>query len=324
MKSTLLCVWLALTAAVMSAQTYQVAVIPKGTTHEFWKSIHAGALAAAAELRGEGVNVNIIWKGPLREDDREQQVQVVENFTARRVSGIVLAPLDARALVRPVETAVRARIPVVVIDSALNSNTPASTVSTDNYKGGVLGARRLGELLGGKGNVILLRVQAGATSTDQREAGFLDTIRDEFPGIRVLSSDQHAGPTRDTAYRVAQNLLNRFGREVNGVFAPNESSATGMLLALRDAGLAGGRVKFVGFDTGTQTMTALRSGDLQGLVVQNPFRMGYLGVTTLITVLRGGQVEREIDTGCVLVTAENLSEPEIADLINPPLDKYLK
>jgi len=312
------------TAAVLAAQNYQIAVVPKGTTHEFWKSIHAGALAAAEELKAEGVNVNVIWKGPLREDDREQQVQVVENFVARRTSGIVLAPLDARALVAPVETAVRARIPVVVIDSGLNSTAPASTVSTDNYKGGVLGARRLGELLEGKGNVILLRVLAGSNSTEQREAGFLDTIRSEFPEIRILSSDQHAGATRDTAYRVSQNLLNRFGRDVNGIFAPNESSATGMLLALRDAGLAGGRVKFVGFDTGTQTLAGLRAGDLQGLVVQNPFRMGYLGVKTMAAVLRGQPVEKEIDTGCVLVTAENIGEPAIADLINPPLDKYLK
>ena len=311
-------------SAIASAQTYDIAVIPKGTTHEYWKSIHAGARAAALELKAEGVTVNVIWKGPLREDDREQQVQVVENFTGRRVSGLVLAPLDARALVAPAEAAVRASIPVVIIDSALNSPAPVSTVSTDNYRGGVIGARRLGELLGGKGKIILLRVLAGSTSTEQREAGFLDTVAKEFPGLQVLSSDQHAGATRDTAYRSAQNLLNRFGREVTGIFAPNESSATGMLLALKDAGLAGGKVKLVGFDSGTQTVAALKSGDLQGLVVQNPFRMGYLGVKTVVASLRGAKVERVIDTGCGLVTRENMNEPAMADLLAPPLEKYLK
>jgi ribose transport system substrate-binding protein len=311
-------------AAAVTAQTYEVAVIPKGTTHEFWKSIHAGALAAAGELKAEGVTVNVIWKGPLREDDREQQVQVVENFTGRRVSGLVLAPLDARALVAPTEEAVRAGIPVVIIDSGLKSTAPVSTVSTDNYKGGVLGARRLGELLGGKGKVILLRVLAGSTSTEQREAGFLDTLAKEFPGLQILSSDQHAGATRDTAYRTSQNLLNRFGRDVTGIFAPNESSATGMLLAMKDAGLAGGKVKLVGFDTGTQTVAALKSGDLQGLVVQNPFRMGYLGVKTLVASLRGKKVELVIDTGCALVTRENMAEPAMTDLLYPPLEKYLK
>ena len=281
-------------AAMAAAPTYEIAVIPKGTTHEFWKAIHAGAIAASRELQAEGATVNIIWKGPLREDDREQQVQVVENFTGRRVSGLVLAPLDARALVAPTEAAVRAGIPVVVIDSALNSTAPVSTVSTDNYKGGVLGAKRLGGLLNGKGRVILLRVLAGSASTEQREAGFLDTLAKEFPGIRVVSSDQHAGPTRDTAYRTAQNLLNRFGRDVDGIFAPNESSATGMLLALRDAGLAAGRIKFVGFDSGSQINAALKSGDLQGIVVQSPFRMGYLGVRTMVAALRGEKVERVI------------------------------
>ncbi|MBS0633510.1 MAG: substrate-binding domain-containing protein [Verrucomicrobia bacterium] len=305
------------------AQTYQVAVIPKGTTHEFWRSIHAGALAAASELKGEGVTVNVVWKGPLREDDRDQQIQVVENFIGR-VNGIVLAPLDAKALVSPVRDAVGANIPVVIIDSALDSKIPAATVSTDNYKGGVLGARRLAALLDGKGKVILLRVLAGSTSTMQREAGFLDTITKEFPGIVVLSSDQHAGPTRDTAYGVSQTLINRYGREVTGVFAPNESSATGMLLALKEAGLAGGKVKFVGFDTGTQTVAALRAGDIQGLVVQSPFKMGYLGVKTLVSVLRGGKVEKEIDTGCALVTKENMDEPAMADLLHPPLEKWLK
>ncbi len=323
MKKSLLLLALLCVGLVARAESYRVAVIPKGTTHEFWKSIHAGAIKASRELKEEGVNVKVIWKGPLREDDREQQVQVVENFIARRVSGIVLAPLDARALVAPVEMASRVGIPVVIIDSGLNSDKPVSTVSTDNYKGGVLGAHRLASLLDGKGKVILLRVLAGSTSTELREAGFLDTIRADYPGIEIISSDQHAGATRDTAYRAAQNLLNRFGRDVTGVFAPNESSATGMLLALRDAGLSGGKVKFVGFDTGSQTLAALKTGDLQGLVVQNPFKMGYLGVKTLVASLRGETVEKDIDTGCELVTLENFNEPETIDLITPPLEKYL-
>lgn len=324
MKALFSVLTLLLAVTASAAEQYRIAVIPKGTTHEFWKSIHAGAIKAAQELKAEGADVEVIWKGPLREDDREQQVQVVENFVTRRVSAMVLAPLDAKALVAPADMAVQAGIPVIVIDSALNSKLPAATVSTDNYKGGAVGARRLGALLDGKGKVILLRVLAGSASTEQREAGFLDTIGKEFPGITVISSDQHAGATRDTAYRAAQNLLNRFGREVTGIFAPNESSATGMLLALRDAGLAGGKVKFVGFDTGTQTLAALKAGDLQGLVVQNPFNMGYLGLKSAVAVLRKQAVEKEIDTGCELVTAENMSEQAIADLIKPPLDKYLK
>src|SRR5205814_3009837 len=143
-----------------------IAVIPKGTTHEFWKSINAGAVKAQRELSGANGKVEIIWKGPFREDDREQQIQVVENFTTRHVSAIVLAPLDSQALVRPVNNAMAARVPVVIIDSDLKSGKCVSFVATDNFKGGHLAAAEIGKLLDGKGNVILLRYAVGSASTE--------------------------------------------------------------------------------------------------------------------------------------------------------------
>ena len=313
-----------LAAAGFAADSYTIAVIPKGTTHEFWKSIHAGAEKAKLELAGSGVTVNVIWKGPLKEDDREQQVQVVENFIGRHVDGIVLAPLDNKALVAPVETAVRGKIPVVIIDSGLVSTAQSSFVATDNREGGRIAARNLGKLLGGKGNVILLRYAVGSNSTEEREEGFLEVMKKDFPLIKLLSTDQHAGATRDSAKRVAETLLTKYGTRVNGVFASNESSASGMLLALRDAGLAGGRVKFVAFDSGETLNAGLQAGDVQGFVVQNPLNMGYLGVKTVVAVLRGEKVPARIDTGVGFVTKENFNDPAMADIIHPPLDKYLK
>src|SRR5439155_102130 len=230
-----------------SDQSLTIAVIPKGTTHEFWKSIHAGAIQASGELATEGAPVNVIWKGPLREDDREQQIQVVEGFISQRVQGIVLAPLDSRALVRPVEEARRAGVPTVIIDSRVESDSIVSFVATDNRKGGQLGAGRLGELLGGKGKVLLLRYGEGSASTTERESGFLEVLRSRYPGIEIVSADQYAGPTRETAKRASENLLNRYGGLVQGIFTPNESSTIGMLLALQDIGLAG-MVKSDGFD----------------------------------------------------------------------------
>jgi ribose transport system substrate-binding protein len=304
-------------------KSYTIAVIPKGTTHEFWRSIHAGAVKAQRELEAKGLKIDLIWKGPLREDDRDQQIQVVENFMTRRVSGIVLAPLDSQALVAPVNNAARAKIPVVIFDSGLKSDKYVSFVATDNYKGGQLAADRIGELVGGKGNVILLRYAVGSNSTEQREAGFLDELKAKFPGITVISSDQHAGATRETAYQAAQNLLNRFGREVNGVFCPCEPVTIAMTKALRDIGKAGGKVKLVGFDAGSQSVLDLKNGDVQGLVVQDPVRMGYLGVLTLMKDIQGEKVERRIDTGVHLVTPENMDQPDINELLHPPLEKYL-
>jgi ribose transport system substrate-binding protein len=325
MKKLLLAFSLATAAAcAQAADAYKIAVIPKGTTHEFWKSIHAGAKKAELELKAQGVNVQIIWKGPLKEDDREQQIQVVENFVGQRISGIVLAPLDRRGLVAPVETAVRGKIPVVVIDSGIESKAPASFISTDNREGGRIAARELGKLLGGQGNVIMLRLQVGSASTEEREEGFLEVMKKDFPGIKLLSTDQHAGATRDTAKRVSENLLNRFGRQVNGIFCCNESSGAGMLLALRDAGLAGGKVKLVAFDSGEMLNNGLLAGDVQGLVVQNPMKMGYLGVKSVVALLRGEKVEPRVDTGVGFVTKANFHSPEMADIVNPPLDKYLK
>lgn len=300
-----------------------IAVIPKGTTHEFWKSIHAGSLKAARELSTQGNEVEVIWKGPLREDDREQQIQVVEGFSSQGVDGIVLAPLDNRALVRPVEEAKRAAVPTVIIDSALASDAIVSFVATDNRKGGTLAADRMGELLNGKGKVLMLRYQEGSASTQDREDGFVAESKAKFPGIELISSDQYAGPTRDTAKRASENLLNRFGDEVQGIFTPNESSTAGMLLALQDIGKAG-KVTFIGFDTSEAFTEAMRNKQLHGIVVQNPFNMGYLGVRIMVEYLQGKNVEKRIDTGVTMVTPDNLNAPEIQTLLHPPLDEYLK
>jgi ribose transport system substrate-binding protein len=304
-------------------QKLTIAVIPKGTTHEFWKSIHAGSIKAARELSAQGTEVEVIWKGPLREDDREQQIQVVEGFAAQGVSGIVLAPLDDRALVRPVADAKRAGVPTVIIDSGLQSTDFVSFVATDNRKGGSLAAERMGQLLQGKGKVLVLRYAEGSASTSEREAGFLETIKQKFPEIELVSTDQYAGATRDTAKRAAENLLNRFGDEVQGIFTPNESSTAGMLLALQDIGKAG-KISFVGFDASQAFIDALNANQLHGIVVQNPFNMGYLGVRTMVASLEGNKVEQKIDTGVMLVTQENMSSPEVQALLHPPLDQYLK
>ena len=309
--------------ALAAEPSYTIAVIPKGNTHEFWKSIHAGAVKAEQELGAQGIKVNLFWKGPLREDDRDQQIQVVENFTSRQVSGMVLAPLDSQALVAPVAIAAQAGVPTVVIDSELKSDKQLSFIATDNFKGGQMAGEFLAEQLGGKGNIIMLRYQVGSASTEAREKGFLDALQ-KHPGLKLISSDQYAGVTRETAYQASQNLLNRFEREVNGVFCPNETVTIAMTKALRDIGRAAGEVKIVGVDSGTQSVLDLTNGDVQGLVVQDPVKMGYLGVITLVRHLEGKPVERRIDTGVSLVTKDNMAQPEMAALLAPPIADYLK
>jgi ribose transport system substrate-binding protein len=216
---------------------WRVMVIPKGTTHVFWKTVHAGALKAAEELG----NVEVIWQGPQKEDERAFQIQLVQNAIATGVDGIALAPLDSKALVKPVEEAIARGVPVVVFDSGLESSKIVSYVATDNYHGGVLAAKRLGELLKGEGKIILLRYAVGSESTEKREKGFTDTIAKEFPKITYLSDSEYAGATSESAQQKAQSLATRFRGQVDGIFCPNESSASGMLRALEGAGMLASR-----------------------------------------------------------------------------------
>lgn len=288
-----------------------IAVIPKGTTHVFWKSVERGALEA-----GEELDVEIIWKGPLKENDRAQQIQVVQQFISQGVDGIALAPLDSRALIAPVQAATAQGIPVVVLDSGLDAEAGKdfiSFVATNNEQGGRLGGEHLAQLLGGQGSVVLLRYMVGSASTTNREQGFLDAIG-QHPGIKVLMENRYAGATAGEAKTQALNLLDQI-RAADGIFCPNESSTVGMLLALQHEGLAG-KVRFVGFDASPPLVKALTAGEMDALVVQNPRKMGHTAVKTLVQYLNGEPVERVIDTGVVVVTRDNKDKPEIQRLID--------
>ena len=284
----------------------RIAVIPKGTTHSFWKSVEAGARQAGTEL-----GVEIVWKGPLKEDDRAQQIAIVQQFVASGISAIVLAPLDDTALRGPVKSAAERKIPVVIFDSALKAELGkdfVSYVATNNRRGGQLGAEELARLLGGKGKIVLLRYSEGSASTSEREAGFVEIVR-QHPGITITVENRYAGPTVSTAQDAAMNLIDKI-READGIFCPNETSTQGMLLALRQTGLVGKKA-FVGFDTSSALNAALNKGEIQALVAQNPTKMGYLGVVTAVKAVRGEKLETNIDTGCVLVTRDNQNEPAV-------------
>lgn len=300
----------------------RIAVIPKGLTHEFWKSIHAGAIKAKQEWGENGVEVEIIWQGPLRENDRAEQIKIVENFTVGGCDGMVLAPLDDQALAQPVKNAAASSVPVVIVDSGLVSEDYVSFVATDNLNGGYLGGIKLAEELNGKGKVLLLRYQVGSASTTKREEGFLRAMS-EYPDIEILSDDQYSGPTRESALQQAENLLQRFGDEVNGVFCPCEPVTVTMAQALRDYGRAGGEVKVVGFDATEASVRDLESGDVAALVVQDPVNMGYTGVNTLVAYMRGESVQERIDTGVAVITKEDMDTPRHQELLHPPLDQYL-
>lgn len=302
-----------------SGAKLRIAVVPKGTTHEFWKSVHAGAVKASKED-----DVDVVWKGPLKEDDLKAQIDVVQSFTAQGVSGIVLAPLSDKALGSSVHAAVAAKIPVVIFDSDLEGQDHTSFVATDNVAAGKMAAEQMVKLLGGKGNVVVLRYQEGSASTANREKGFLDRIKQE-KDIKVVSENQYGGATTETAFATSENLLSAqkaSSGAIQGIFAPNESTTFGMLLALRKAGLAG-KVHFIGFDSSDKLVQGLKSSEIDALVLQNPFNIGYLAVKTMVKSLHGQSVDKRIDTGAQIVTKENLETPAIKELMSPDLKKWL-
>jgi ribose transport system substrate-binding protein len=293
----------------------RIAVIPKGTTHEFWKSGEAGARKA-----GEELGVEIIWKGPQRESDRSGQLNVVENFITQSVDGIALAPLDEKALVRPVKEAAAAGIKVAVWDSGLDDSAGDAVISfvaTDNFHAGEECGRRLADLLGGKGKVIMLRHAVGHASTTKRAEGFLSGIKKAAPEIELVSVDQRGGTSIDEAIKTSENLLNQFGDSIQGVFTPNESTTQGMLRALDEAGLAG-KVAFIGFDTNDALLDALREKKIAALAVQDPFRMGYTAVKNIVAAIKGEDFEAQVDTGAVLLDLGNIDSEEIRKLLRKP------
>jgi ribose transport system substrate-binding protein len=288
----------------------RVAVIPKGTTHAFWRAVEAGA-----EQAGKDTGATVIWKGPVKEDDRQAEIQVVEQFVGDGVSGIVVAPLDSKALRTPVQLADSQKIPVVIMDSALDGQVGkdfVSFVATDNHKGGELAGEELARLLNNKGNVVMLRYAEGSASTEAREAGFLEAIA-KHPDIKVIDQEHHGGATSDSAAKNALNMIDTI-KQADGIFTPNESTTSGMLAVLRTAGLSGQK-KFVGFDATTDLVKALQNGDLQALVAQNPYKMGYESVKTLVDHIRGQKVPERVDTGVYLINKDNLNDPQIQDLL---------
>lgn len=268
--------------------------------------------------------MQIVWRGPLREDDRDAQISEVENAIGRGVAGIALAPLDESALVGSVDAANKRGIPVVIFDSGLRGNNYVSFVATDNEVGGRLAGEHLAKLLGGRGKVALMRYAEGHDSTSRREEGFLAAMKAQ-PGMDVVISNQYVGADVEGAYKRIEALLRQHvapdrSLAIDGVFAVNESSAFALLRVLQDNGWAG-RVRAIGFDASDHLVKGLRDGHLDGLIVQDPVRMGYLSVQTLAAHIKGEKVERRIDTGVRLITRDSMDTPESQQLLKPDLSQ---
>jgi ribose transport system substrate-binding protein len=284
-----------------------IAVIPKGLTHVFWQSVKAGADKAGAEL-----GVDIKWDGPQKENDTAGQISVVENALTSKVDGIALAPLDKAALVGTINKVNDAKVPITIFDSAadVTEDKYVSFVATDNKQGGVLAAERMGEITGGKGKVILVPNQANSASTMDRESGFTETIKTKFPGITVVTAT-YGDSDRSKALTVSTDALSANSDAV-GIFGSCEPMAIGAMQAVKNKGLVG-KVKVIGFDNTKQLEDAMIAGEVDSIVIQNPSKMGYEAVKSLVRKIKGETPDKKVDTGVVVMTKENYEKPDMAD-----------
>jgi ribose transport system substrate-binding protein len=323
---------------------YQVLVIPKGLTHEHWQSVRRGAERAAADLGGQGISVDVIWQGPRTESDAKEQIDFIDQGIGRKVNGIVLAPQNSKQMVLPVQRAPKENIPTVIIDSNLdkpaldeNPDLTIKYVATDNKRGGRLAAERLLKVLADQGNekprLVLFRYAPGSESTEQREEGFLEYVNSVIaerkkagkPAPTIIDDTTYAGSTVESAEQAAGPMLGRLKYEgIDGIFAVNESSATGLLNALRSEGLTK-RVHVVAFDISAPLRRALEEGELDGTVVQDPYRMGYLGLWFVVQHLEGYDAtsdgHKDVSTGETMVTKDNLKSKEIEGLFMEEMQK---
>lgn len=293
-----------------------IAVVPKSQSHVFWQTVHAGAVAAGRDL-----GVDILWNGPAAETDFSRQVSIMDDFINQRVDGIALAPTHGESLLPVVERAAREKIPVTIFDSGIETDKYLSYVSTDNYKGGVLAAERMIQLLPNGGRIAVIGTVPGSVSTTEREKGFQETVAQKVKKINIVTL-QYGMSDRAKSLAVAEDILTAHPN-LDALFCSNESGTIGAVQGAKSKGVAG-KLKIVGFDSSPTVIEDLEAGNIDSLVVQNPFRMGYLAVETLAKNLHGEVPAKRIDTGATLVTAANLKDKVIQDLLNPPIDKYLK
>jgi ribose transport system substrate-binding protein len=317
MKRSAACVALALALLALGAcrrqEKKRIAVIPKGRAHLFWQSVHAGAVAASRDTK-----VDILWNGPTSETDFTGQLQIIEAMINQRVDAICLAPIDKTVMANVVDRAMKQNIPVIIFDSGVDTDNFVSQVATDNYRAGELAAERMGKILGGNGKVAIVAVQPGAASTMAREQGFEDLLKKNFPGIEIVDK-RYGWADFAKSLTVAENMLTAY-TDLEGMFASNESSAVGAAQALK---ARKSKVQLVGFDWSPTLLEDLRSGLIDSLVVQDPFRMGYEAVKTAVDKLNGQTPEKFNNLAPKVVTRENINDPAIQKQLNPDLDRYL-
>ncbi|MCT8552289.1 ABC transporter substrate-binding protein [Glaesserella parasuis] len=286
------------------AKSDEIAVIVKSANSTFWQNVRKGAETAGADLGGK---YKVTFQGPESETAIDAQVNMVDNAVNRGVAGIVLAASDPVALVPAVRKAYESGIPVVLIDSGLNSDGKyyQSFLATDNRAAGKLAAEKLlAKVKGGK--VAVMSFTQGAASAIERTGGFIDEVKSKAD--YKIVGPYYSNSEMVTALNQTEDVLGS-NPDIAAIFGANEPTAVGMARAVKQKGFAG-KIVAVGFDGNSDLQNFVRDGTLDGIVVQSSYQMGYKGVDTIGKLIKGEKVEKVVDTGVVYVTKENIDSEE--------------
>lgn len=293
----------------------EIAVIVKTLNSSFWQNVNAGSEDAAKELVNAGKKITVTFNGPDAETEIEKQVNMVDNAVTRGVKAIVLAPSDADALIPPLRRARGAGIPVVLIDSAINADDLyLSFLATNNRSAGELCAKELIARVGGPnktGKIAIMSYIAGAGSEIGRVGGFRDYI--ENNSKLTIVNTYYSNADMITAMNQTTDVMSA-NPDLIGIFGANEPTAVGMGRAIKTLNMSG-KIVAIGFDGDQNLQGFVRDGTLQGIAVQSPYNMGYLGVKAAMDAAEGKKLQKDIDTGIVFVTKENLDSTEAKQVL---------
>lgn len=273
-----------------------------------WGTIKRGAEAAAREF-----NVNIEYSAPNDEGDVEGQIKLVNLALEKKVDALILAPSDYRAMADITKKAYNEGIPVVIIDSEVDTDKMHCYIGTDNLEAGEKAGNVLLSFIPKEGKIAIINFVKGSKNAEEREEGIKSVLAGS-PKINIVANE-YCYSDVNRAYSLTKEIISKY-EDIDAIVALNALSSEGVAAAVSEMGLQG-KVKVVAFDSTTSEIEFLEKGVIQAIVIQNPFSMGYLGVKSSVEIMNGKKVAKIISTGSKIIDKNNMDLPENQKLLFP-------
>jgi ribose transport system substrate-binding protein len=304
---------LAFGAPAMAQTKPTVAIIVKDTTSPYWQTVLAGARKASQDL-----GVNIVELGAKSEADVNGQIGMLETAVASKPAAIVIAPAQFAALGRPIDEAAK-KVKIIGIESTADTKAMTSLIATDNVKAGRIAAEALAVAItktygDTEGNVVIITSMPGVASLDQRAKGFREVLAAKYRALDIVADKVADGKTA-TVLDMMKGLIANTA-DLRGVFVSDAIMTQAVGQAVAES-TSGDKINVIGVGSDEKLIKLLQGDTIAGLVIEDPFRIGYDGVKTALAASKGEQVAASVDTGVTLVTKANMNSARSQELLNP-------